>query len=231
MAGADAEWDEWFAALFGPEGLQAKKTYGWPLGGDDEACCARMTTLFERAGTLLQGVSDDRVAEGLDFLLNPSLSNWGPSAVDPSVPLAVRARYVRSVLGLFEGVFLPRLGDASGAPARPPPPPLGRLCYGFFDTTPLLTWTGPEGSEVEEESGYEAWSLLGRVLLLPSHACAESSLEGMLHYSFVPTSWRSLSDILARLPRRAVELTPRLGHVLGQVCGLVWSDAGRGRAT
>jgi hypothetical protein len=108
---------------------------GWE--GTTEQIALHLATTFEQSGRLLAKFSDEQLDQGFWFLISNSFCEFVYSLVDPTLPLSLRLRALRSFVPVFEQIMAVRCSphlshlDESGAN------PLNNACYMWWDILPI----------------------------------------------------------------------------------------------
>jgi hypothetical protein len=174
----------------------------WDYSADPGTVVSYLGRLFEGAPVLLERYSDAQVAQGLEYLINNSLSNYMFPLMDPDVEWPARLRAIAAMYVVFEQIFEPNC-DPELSHVRTDPAgainPLNGVCYMWWDVCPLHGHAGPtpeeefilpweelvdRGPAVDPHAAdleAEILGVLERSLQLNNVACQEAALHGLGH--------------------------------------------------
>lgn len=142
-----------------------------------------------RANELLENYSTDQIAQGLQYIFNPSCSDYSHSVKEKEVKKEERLQVLYSIrflyLHLFEKQALPALSHLNHTQNS-----LNNICYMFWDISPLAYWE----KENDKLFYYEmVLDTLKFALKLKNIACQESALHGLGHlYPYMPKQVQNL---------------------------------------
>jgi hypothetical protein len=140
----------------------------------------------------LEGFHDAELNMGLNYLISPGLGEHMLCLDDPSVPLAARARCVRSCESLFRKLILPRCSSHLSHREEPGRSPLNAVCYMWWDVMPV--YGGPVLAD-RQALYLVALETMAKILKFDSLACQESALHGLGHWHRIfPQRIESLID-------------------------------------
>jgi hypothetical protein len=164
---------EWLSYLFGRE----VKDPAWyhspearPFSGEPAEIAELFVNTMRHCGSDLAPYCEAQVAQGLQHVINPSCGNVVFALTRKPLSKDQREEVILSLSNLYSDCFTPRCApflshlDEAGAN------PLNRVCYMFWDVTPLLS--GPPGAVLK---------VLEAGLKSVNPACQESALHGLGH--------------------------------------------------
>jgi len=161
--------------------------------------------MFERAGELLSGFTDEQLNQGLWFVLSNSCSNYMFCLSDATVAWPVRKRLLRSFVPLYRDLLAVRCAPVLLHRDEPGGTPLNAACYMCWDLIPI--GDVPGGSRELATLHQEIVGVLAELLQIPHDACRESALHGLGHWAmFTPEAGR----VVERFLERAQALRPEL---------------------
>jgi len=189
-------YDRWLKYVFD----RPETPSGWYFDLDLEAFDAtpcEVVSLIDmtcaRCGTDLLKYDLRQVNEGIDFIFNNSCSDLVFSLKDTGVQIDSRLRAIRSIRTLYSDCFAVRCSEGLSHLDQPTTNPLNKICYMFWDVTPLRFWE----SSPEKSITYPAiLELLESVLELPHMACVEGALHGLWHVQ--PYAPKEVDAIVSR---------------------------------
>ena len=159
--------------------------------------------LFEEAGTLLDGLPDDRAAQGLWYLV--SAADYLQALGDPQLPQAPRLKALHAIENLFRDVFARRCSPALTHLKEPGGAALNEICFLWWDVVPFSArfWGGEAGF-----FGKACLAVMERTLSLPHDAVREGALHGLAqwHAEFPEEVRRIVTDFVNRTPGLRSEL-------------------------
>lgn len=171
---------------------------------DDRLEVARITWLFEHCAATLEHWSDADAAEGLRWLI----SEGGSEALIPlgsgQIPQNERDACIRSMLGVYTGVFARRCAPVLSHLDEPGGNPLNQTCYMWWDVIAL-------GWPVPADLNRVAVAVMMEALGVEHVAVQESALHGLGHFGTGPMRLEMRQAIGEFLRRRRVRpLRPEL---------------------
>lgn len=156
-----------------------------PFNGEDALTAFDFIAgLCANPGMQLAGYSDDQVGQGLTFIFDGSCSNLTHGFKQAPVAFEHREAALLSLWNLFREVLAPRCAPMLAAGSPVASPPLGYICYMFWDITPLAgQWSGL--SKSERRAYYAAVArVMEQCLTVANPAVVESGLHGLGHMVF-----------------------------------------------
>jgi hypothetical protein len=176
-------YSEWITHVFDHPVTRLEWYHEWD-GPDFEASDEEIADLicetFTRSGEDLRRFSDEQVACGVRFLIDPCASDYPFCLRDGDLPLSKKVAGIRSIFSLFRDCFSPRCAETLGHLDEPGGTELNAICYMFWDICPLAYLEGKKDKETLENSLF--W-VLESTLALKHRACVESALHGLGHYA------------------------------------------------
>lgn len=176
-----------------------------------------MIRLFGDAEAALSRFSPEQAAQGLDYLVNPSCSDYMFSLVGDGVPEPIVLEGMASIEALFRDYFerrcAPKLSHLDEAGRGP----LNGVCYMWWDVFPA----SGQPDQPEKARRDEAILLvLERTVRLKNDACREAALHGLGHWagSYPVRVKKAVEDFLSSHPDLRPELkqyalNAKSGHV------------------
>jgi hypothetical protein len=145
------------------------------------ACIART---FEQSRQVLRAFTDAQVAQGLNYLINPSCSDDVFTLLDAAVPWEARRRALAAIYSLFAQCFATRCSPALSAGSWEVGNPLNGVCFMWWEDFPAIGMRHrqphhPDAAATEQL----VLAVLRRILWLESDACRESALHGLNHWA------------------------------------------------
>jgi hypothetical protein len=142
-----------------------------------EEAVEAVARLFEEAGSLLDGLPDDRAAQGFWYLV--SAADYLKALQDPELEAQGRLRVINGIEALFRGCFAKRTAPVLGHLREPGAAPLNEVCYLWWDAVPFSSkFWGPEAGLF----GKACLAVMERQLGIPHDAVRESALLGLGHW-------------------------------------------------
>jgi hypothetical protein len=176
-----------------------------------------LARLLEGAGELLEGLPDDRAAQGFWYVL--SVADSFQALRDGRLPQKDRLRVVNAMEPLFRDCFAPRCAPVLAHLGEPGAKPLNEVCFSWWDVLPFSEkFWDPE--EVRF-FGKAVLAVLERILKLPHDAVREGALHGLaLWHGAHPEEVRGII-------RRFVDATPGLrAELLDYAAGAAQGETG-----
>ena len=162
----------------------------WKLEDDPANVVDCLSRVFEDTGVVYPRFTSEQVAVGVNYLINPSMSNMAFCLLDASVSLADRLRSLRSIEPLYAKFFakvLPNEFTNGSSKSR-----ASNVCYMFWDVIPFHgRTTNPytkDDSDVvarwDEHLQTERTCIdvLEETLAIEHLACQEGALHGLGHW-------------------------------------------------
>jgi hypothetical protein len=143
----------------------------------DEEFLALFQKTMARCGTDLLRFTDAQVGNGLDYVFNPSCSNYIFQLRDGTLAREIKASAILSIAHLYSDCLGPRckpilghLNESGGA--------LNAFCYMLWDVTPLTYWADNPDKIFFYEKVIETMAF---GLRSTNIACVEGALHGLGH--------------------------------------------------
>jgi hypothetical protein len=120
-----------------------------PFGEEEDAMTAFLfyEQLCRQPGADLTPYTDAQIGLGLTYLFDGGLCNLAHGFMTAPVPAERKAAALRALSTLFKEVFAPRCARVLSAGSQEASPPLGYICYMFWDVMPLSGWIKFEDPE------------------------------------------------------------------------------------
>lgn len=158
--------------------------------------------LFEQAGDLLDGLPDERAAQGLWYLV--SAADYLQALGDPMLPQAPRLKALHAIDILFRDLLAKRCSPAL-THLKEPGKPLNEVCFLWWDAVPFsLRFWGDEAGFF----GKACLAVMERTLEIPHDAVREGALHGLAlwHPEHPEEVRRIVTDFVNRTPGLRAEL-------------------------
>lgn len=159
---------------------------------------------FEGAGTLLSNYSDEQVAQGLRYIVDPSCGSLLAGAFAYPIPEETESRLISSFVTLFDTCFsrrcaskLSSLDETTNA--------LNLVCYMWWD---VLPWYGrPNEPRFKQRDGAMLNAMVA-ILANPHDACREAALHGLGHWQrhYPKEVETAINDFVRKNPHVRLEL-------------------------
>lgn len=152
---------------------------------------------YLRSGEDLLRFSDEQVARGIRYLIDPGASDHAFWMSAEAVPLSTRIAGIRSISTLFRDCLSPRCAGALGHLDEPGGTDLNPIVYMFWDICPISLLNDSQDKKALEDSLFRVFE---NTLTLKHRACVEAALHGLGHYAiYSPKRVEGLIDqFLAR---------------------------------
>jgi hypothetical protein len=132
--------------------------------------------LFTRCEIDLKRYTDEQVGMGLNYLINPAISNVPSAIYGKDVPAAARFAFIESVPAVWAHCIGPRLAfDRS--PIGSGAGKLYFVGYMWFDVGVAIFDSSNEGNYADA-----TWSMFKNILDQPYRICQIGALHGLGHY-------------------------------------------------
>lgn len=173
-------YDEFIKFVFDRPVAQDKEWY-WELDSElnlfGHEMLSFMTRVFQSCSSDLKPFSDDQVALGVNYLMNPAISDHVRLVTDKSIDMDVRTEFLLSIADLYRGCFDLRCERAlcsnGEATSR-----INVTCFMFWDVQSL---GGLIGAKRKKELALAVRKVFETILGLSNIACLESGLHGLAH--------------------------------------------------
>jgi hypothetical protein len=161
----------------------------WMLEDDPSNVVDCFTRVFEDPALVYPRFTSEQVGTGVNFLIEPSMSNIAFCLMDSSVPLEDRLRALRSIESLYRKFFaavLPNDPSIRSSKSR-----ASYISFMFWDVFPFFgrTVTMRDDPDVvarrDEHFAMERTCIdvIEETLAIDHFACQESALHGLGHWS------------------------------------------------
>ena len=176
----DVSYDAWLRYIFDREASEEGEAWYW---GDLEhlelspsRAALYTSRLFSESTEALCGFSDAQVALGIEYMVNPGVSDHGHFLQDGTVPQTSRIDAIAAMAILFRDVFAERCRAVLSHLDEPGANLLNGVCYMWWDVIPLhAAARGHRPNPIEEA----CLAVMRDTLRLPNPACQESALHGL----------------------------------------------------
>lgn len=176
---APARYAEWLAHLFeradehdenlSPEArIALADAQIWR--GEPAETAALWVHMLRHARTDLAHYDEEQLARGIKHATDNSFSNIVFDLRAKTLPEPLRSDAILEIIHLYADVFAPRCAPALGHLDEDGANALNRVCYMFWDVSPLAS-----------ASPTLTLPLFEKILRLPNPACQESALHGLGH--------------------------------------------------
>lgn len=205
----DVSYDVWLRYIFDREASEESEAWYWGDLEHPELSPTRAALytnrLFSECAEALSGFSDAQVARGLEYMVNPSISDHGHFLHDGSIPQINRIDAIAAMAILFRDLFAVRCRavlshlDEAGANL------LNGVCYMWWDVIPLYGEAGGHRPNPLDEA---CLAVMRDTLQLPNPACQESALHGLGHWAraYPEFTVATINAYLAANPKLRSEL-------------------------
>ncbi len=201
-------YDEWLLAIFDHQVRQWYFGYNvaepeewrlalWELEKHPETVVEFVRRTFQESGSLPDLFWDDEIADGIEYIINNSMSSL-PFAiydVENGVPLEARLKCLESFYTVYEQLFAVRCSNDLGHTIydNRPVNPLNMPCYMWWDSTPIHGHPDdPSYAEIDQT----ILNVMAKTLTLDSAPCCEGALHGLGHWYFdYPQRVEAIIDI------------------------------------
>lgn len=133
---------------------------------------------FENAARLLPHYSDEQVANGLKYIVDPSCGNILAGIFAGELPSSSEARLIRSFVTLFDS-YLAKRCTPSLSSLNEGGQPLNLVCYMWWD---VLPWYGRPNEARFKHRDDAMLDAMEATLSIPHDACREAALHGLGHW-------------------------------------------------
>jgi len=142
-----------------------------------------MTRTFRSCGVTLKNFSDDQIALGIDYLMNPAISDFVRLVNSKSLDLDKRAACLETLTFLYDDCFAARCIYEAG---NITPSGLNGVCYRLWDRSGLAHLAGSlgkkkRGSGDVGQRGEAVHNVFRSALRSQNLACVQSALHGLAH--------------------------------------------------
>ena len=204
-----ARYEEWISYLFDqPVVSRTGDLHAADFDASDGEITALFTATMRRCGDDLLPFSLSQVAQGLDLLFNPALSNHAFSLKAESVPKSARVEALQSIRTLYTDCFERRCEPVLSHCNEPGGNRLNMVCYMLWDVSPLNYWKDDPDAALYYDTVVD---LLDAVLALGNVACLESALHGLGHTAAYARPGQ-VAAVIDRFLRLRKGLRPELAH-------------------
>ncbi len=206
----EVTYEAWLRYLFDRAATEEGEAWYW----DDELASLAVSPaqaalytarLFAESARALSGFSDAQVARGLEYMVNPTISDHCHFLHDGRVPQMHRIDAIEAMTILFRDVIAARCRTVLSHLDEPGANLLNGICYMWWDIIPL--W-GEHGGHRPNPMDDACLAVMRDTLHLPNPACQESALHGLGHWAgaYPEFTARTIDAYLAADPRLRPEL-------------------------
>lgn len=146
----------------------------------DEEIAELISETFTRSGNDLVRFSDEQVARGIRYLIDPGASDHSIRLMNGDAPLPRKIEGIRSIHALFRDCLVPRCAESLGHLDEPGGTDLNPICYMFWDICPIPYLVDNHKIVALEDSLF--W-VFENTLTLKHRACIEAALHGLGHHA------------------------------------------------
>lgn len=139
----------------------------------------RHMTRLLREPECLAPFTREQVAQGLWFLVGPSLASWDEVPYDATLDLDARREMIRVVPDFFERWFAVRLADAAPSHGADAGDELAIACFMWWDLWQPFVEGDPTADQTAMDR--EVLQALRTIASSAAPACIESALHGLNH--------------------------------------------------
>jgi hypothetical protein len=170
-----------------------------------ERVVQHLTLLFRDPVPALKPFTAGQIAQGIEYLVSNSCSNYMYHVIEQVVPWNDRRECIRAIPRLFASFFAERCSEGLSHRGEATANPLNGICYMWWDVMPY--W-GRGNQPAYAEQDREFLGAMERILTLRSLACQESALHGLGHWHlYYPQNVEVIIDhFLEEHPRLRPEL-------------------------
>lgn len=177
----DVSFEEWLKLVFDhPISERA-----WYWDSDDEWELSRemaalyLDRLFAESGLLPRRFADEQIAAGLNYLIDPGVSDTFFSLLSGPASWEVRKSGLQGIYVLFRDLFQKQCPDVLGHIDEPGGGALNGTCYMWWDVVPVHGQ--PESPALADRDAL-LLKLMEDILGLESDSVRESALHGLGHW-------------------------------------------------
>ena len=167
---------EWIAHVFDHPATEEHWSDAWEgewFEGDDATIVTLITQTFLRSGEDLKEFSDTQVGRGIDYVINPSHSDYMFAVRDGDVPLERKIAAIESIEAMYRDCLAVRCGEVWSDDWT--------SFFMFWDVIPINYLEGHPQREPLMEA---IMGVLERTLALENEACQYAALHGLGHVAF-----------------------------------------------
>ena len=190
----NCSFDDWLEELFNHPTDEHQEWY-WELDILDpppRVCIEFITRAFEEADRKLLNLDEQRLRNGLNYVLSSSCSDHIVSLYNESVDLKAKLRCIRSFYNLFETCFYKKCTPHLLHRDEHSPSPLNQICYMWWDLYPGY---GQPHDTTIAELDREILEVMKKTLALNSVALRENALHGLGHWQpYYPNAVQGIID-------------------------------------
>jgi hypothetical protein len=171
--------------------------------GPEDLCLVEM--VFRNSIQIRTRYSEQQLYHGLNYLVNPSASDFCFRYFDPTKDAGASARVIQSMYYVFADLFGVRFTKNERFTLLPESEALGLrwLCNMWWD---LLPRHGVPRLEMLVAVDRAVLETLGKIADLPNFACKEAAIHGLGHwFSACPERVLNILDSVPDLPRELVD--------------------------
>lgn len=161
--------------------------------------------MFDNFESDLNKYTDAQLSYGLEFILNPSFSDYPFVYANSDCSLSLRCKSLDSFFKLYSKCFQHRCQQSYGHLSEEGNA-LNSLCYMLWDYFPILT---QYSSKSEEQAIIESViDMLSKVISLEHPSCIESALHGLGHLTNKSKRAKTVIEGSIKSPQMSKKLLP-----------------------
>jgi hypothetical protein len=164
-----------------------------------EVVATYATRLFQNIGGYADALSERTVCLGLNFVINPSCSNFSFAFFDVSVPERSRIDLIASMFEVFRQCFSRKCSNQLSHKETVASLTYNNVCYMWWDVLPRH---GVPQQPALESADAAIIDVLTKILALDSIACVESAIHGLGHWH------AAYPDSVAKIIRASAPMLP-----------------------
>lgn len=133
--------------------------------------------VLKEMASIENSYTDNQLAQGLDYIINPSLSDIAFLFLSEDVEFEVVSDFLDSVVYVYRELFDRRCQEAISHMSNEPVSQLNSLCFMWWDILPIKAVLSYSR---QKRLNDKIISILEEILKCKNVACIESSLHGLL---------------------------------------------------
>lgn len=187
-------YEEWVRHIFDPPILDGDEWYRdeEELVLPETQMISFVTKIFSSCATDLQSYSNEQIALGVNYLMNPAFSNYSSLVSDKSIDMSERRDFILSILELYRGCFEKRCDKVlchTGLETSR----LNGTCYMLWDIQPMgqLIY-----AKRKKDLARAIREVFEGILELKNVACLESALHGLGHAKLMSSEDTQIGEII-----------------------------------
>lgn len=212
-----ALYNQWIKSLFDKDERKGDWRFDLdeePIAVPEELLCCFVYKLNNELPELLKTYSDWQIATGLDYIFNPSCSNYSFTIRDGPSPLEMRLMTIESMKNLYRDCFEincePVLAQTSEQGSK-----FNLLCYMLWDVT-AISYCKDHREKTALLSAVT--NVLHYALSMKNPACIESAIHGLGHLVYYyPEAAEVIQDFINQ-PKGADPLLLRYAEAAKTGC-------------